>query len=145
MVYIRKFAKSDVNQVSEIAQISLKESYDEELYISIHNYWPEGFLVASLDNYILGFISGVIVSKDTSRILMLAVRPSHRKKGIGSNLLQSFIESSAQKGMKKITLEVRVSSDNAMKFYRERGFHPLGIIEDFYSNGESCIKMIKYL
>lgn len=145
MVYIRKLTKSDVDQVSEIAQISLKESYDEELYITIHNYWPDGFLVASLDNDILGFISGVIVSKDTSRILMLAVRPSHRKKGIGSNLLQSFIENSAQKGRKKITLEVRVSSDKAIKFYKERGFHPLGIIEDFYSDGESCLKMIKYL
>ena len=145
MVYIRKFTKSDVNQISNIAQTSLKESYDDELYISIHNYWPDGFLVAALDNYILGFISGVIVSKDTSRILMLAVRPSHRNKGIGSTLLQNFIENSAQKGMKKITLEVRVSSENAVNFYRKRGFHPIGIIEDFYSNGESCIKMIKYL
>ncbi|MFW6176185.1 MAG: GNAT family N-acetyltransferase [Thermoplasmatota archaeon] len=145
MVYIRKFTKSDVNQISEIAQISLKESYDEELYIAIHNYWPEGFLVASLDSYIFGFISGVIVSKDTSRILMLAVRPSHRNKGIGSNLLQNFIEKSAQKGMKKITLEVRVSSEKAISFYRKKGFHPLGIIEDFYTDGESCVKMVKYL
>lgn len=145
MVYIRKFTISDVDQVSQIAKISLKESYDEELYIAIHNYWPEGFLVASLDSYILGFISGLLVSKDTARILMLAVRPSHREKGIGSNLLQSFIESSAQRGMKKITLEVRISSNKAIKFYRERGFHPIGIIEDFYSNGESGIKMIKYL
>jgi len=145
MVYIRNFTKSDVDQVAEIAQISLKESYDEELYITIHNYWPEGFLVASLDSYILGFISGVIVSKDTSRILMLAVRPNHRNKGIGSNLLQNFIERSAQKGMKKITLEVRVSSEKAINFYREKGFHALGIIEDFYTNGESGIKMIKHL
>lgn len=145
MVYIRQFVQSDITQVSEIAEISLKESYDEELYFTIHNYWSEGFLVADIDGYIVGFISGIIVSKDTSRILMLAVRHSFRNRGVGSNLLQVFTEKSAQKGMNKITLEVRTSSENAINFYRKKGFQPIGVIEDFYSNGESCLKMIKYL
>ncbi len=145
MGYIREFRKQDLRQVAEIAKISLQEIYTEELYIKIHSLWPDGFLVAEEGRCILGFISGVLPDESSSRILMLAVRPDQRRRGIGSSLLQAFINRSAGRGVSKVTLEVRLSNQESIEFYQKRGFQITGRIQNFYTNGDDAFKMVKYI
>ncbi len=145
MAFIRRFRKIDLEKVHAIAEMSLKEKYTKELYISIHQMWQDGFLVAELDHTVVGFICGIVEDRDTSRILMLAVHLFYRAQGIGSELLQTFIEKSSNRGLNKVTLEVRVSRDYAIKFYQKRGFQVVGSLKDFYTDGEDGYKMIRYL
>ncbi len=145
MVVIRDFQLDDIGKVVYIADISLIEEYDEELFFTLYSAPNSKFLVAIKDIMVVGFICGIFQTENKSRILMLAVHPLYRRQGIGSSLLETFLNISAQKNVKKIFLEVRPTNHVALNFYRKRDFIPVEILEDFYTDGESGIKMVKYM
>jgi len=135
----------DLKKVHQIADISLKENYTRELLLTIKETWNDGFLVYDINGNIVGFICGMILNSESVRILMLAVHPLQRNRGIGSELLQRFVEISSSNGIKKIVLEVRVGSLKAIKFYQKRGFQITEKLENFYTNDENGYKMVRYL
>ncbi|MBS3817499.1 MAG: GNAT family N-acetyltransferase [Candidatus Thermoplasmatota archaeon] len=145
MPLIRRFKKADLEKVYRISDISLKEEYPRELFISIQELWNQGFLVVEISNEVVGFICGVVENSKTSRILMLAVHPFYRNRGLGGEILKNFIEVSSNRGLSKVTLEVRVSSESVITFYQKRGFQLAGRLEDFYTDGEDGFKMVRYL
>ncbi len=142
---IRRFKKEDLERVQNIADISLKEEYNRELFITIKELWNNGFLIHEISGEITGFICGIIQDPETVRVLMLAVHPFYRNRGIGSELLQRFMEVSSSIGTSKIVLEVRVGSTKVIKFYQKRGFQIVKRLEDFYTNGENGYQMVRYL
>ncbi len=145
MPLIRPFKTTDIEPVVSISNVSLNEDYDTSLYFSISESWNGIFLVALENGVVVGFINGLVENGDTSRVLMLAVHPGHRKKGIGNSLLDSFISLSISVGVDRVMLEVRPSNLNARRFYINRKFRPIEEVEDFYLNGESCIRMVRSL
>ncbi|MFW5946418.1 MAG: GNAT family N-acetyltransferase [Candidatus Natronoplasma sp.] len=145
MPLIRRFKKEDLEEVQNIADISLKEVYDRNLFITIKELWREGFLVYEINGDVTGFICGVILDSKSVRVLMLAVHPIYRNRGIGSKLLERFTEIALSIGANKIVLEVRTGSRKAIKFYQKRGFQIVNLLEDFYTDGEDGYQMVRYL
>lgn len=145
MALIRRLKKDDLEKVQDIADISLKEEYNRELFITIKELWDDGFLVYEMNGEVTGFICGIILDSESVRVLMLAVHPLYRNRGIGSELLQRFTEVSSSIGANKILLEVRVGSKNVIQFYQKRGFQIVELLEDFYTNGEDGYQMVRYL
>ncbi len=142
---VRISKREDLERIHQIARMSLEEEYTGELFVAIMEMWNEGFLVYEVNGEIIGFICGTIVDQDSVRVLMLAVHPLYRNRGVGSELLQRFVEVSSSLGVKRIILEVRVSSSKAIKFYQKRGFQITEKLKDFYTNGENAYKMARYL
>lgn len=142
---VRKSRRDDLDKVHHIADISLDEDYTGELFIAIKEMWGDGFLVYEINGRIVGFICGTILDQKSVRVLMLAVHPLYRNHGIGSELLQRFVEVSSSMGATRVVLEVRVSSSKAIEFYQKRGFQVTDKLEDFYTNGEDGYKMVRYL
>lgn len=145
MPLIRRFKKEDLEKIQNIADISLEEKYNRELFITIKELWNDGFLIYESSGKIIGFICGIILDSESVRVLMLAVHPAYRNRGIGSELLQRFIEVSSSIGANKIVLEVRVGSRRAIKFYRKRGFQIMERLANFYTDGEDGYQMLRYL
>jgi len=145
MPLIRRLKKEDLEKVQNIADISLEEEYNRELFITIKELWNDGFLVHEINGEVTGFVCGIILDSETVRVLMLAVHPFYRNRGIGSELLQRFMEVSSSIGTSKVVLEVRVGSRKAIKFYQKRGFQIVERLEDFYTNGEDGYQMVRYL
>ncbi len=50
----------------------------------------------------------------------------------------------AMRGIRTIELEVRISNDEAIHFYKRYGFAIAGVLEKFYTDGEDGYKMIKH-
>ena len=144
MTSIRKFRESDLNDVVRIAKNSLTVDYDPRLYISIYEMWPEGFFVAEENGTLVGFIAGISEDED-ARILMLAVIGDFRRRGIGTALLNSFINSCNLNGIRKIYLEVRISNVGAIRFYKSLGFAEGSIYPRYYEDGEDALIMWKSL
>ncbi len=140
------YKKEYLNQIMEIVADSLGEFYGPDLYENLSRNWRDGFIVSTYKNIVVGFILGVIPVSTESRILMFAVKKEFRGNGIGTMLMNSFIERSANIGVKKISLEVRVSNKIAISLYIHFGFtFSPQIIPKYYSNGEDGYQMIKYL
>jgi ribosomal-protein-alanine N-acetyltransferase len=66
-----------------------------------------------------------------SELLLLAVTPSHRRRGIGRGLLHHFLERARSDGATRVHLEVR-DGNPAIEMYRSAGFAPIGRRRNYY-------------
>ncbi|MES2097594.1 MAG: GNAT family N-acetyltransferase [Pseudomonadota bacterium] len=72
---------------------------------------------------------------DEAELLLLAVRPSARRRGVGAALLRSVIADSAARNIAALHLEVREGND-AIKLYKNSGFHKVGERRDYYRGAD---------
>ncbi len=145
MTIIRNFEEKDIGDITDIAKRSLNTDYDPRFYISIHELWPSGFLVAEENGRIVGFIAGVMPQESEARILMMAVKKHFRRRGIGRALMHAFINNCTLIGAKRTYLEVRRSNTAAIKFYRSLGFSTGASYPSYYDDGEDALIMWKTL
>lgn len=68
---------------------------------------------------------------DEAELLLLAVAPSHRRRGIGRTLLDHFLEQARGLGLARVHLEVR-DGNPAIDMYRSAGFSPIGRRRNYY-------------
>lgn len=111
---------------------------------SLHN--PYHLLLAAKKQQIVcGLLEAVLVSDDCS-LLLLAVLPEFRRKGVGTALLQRLVDFARSKNARGISLEVRSSNLPAQKLYESAGFQRAGIRPGFYSAPkEDAIVLIRPL
>jgi ribosomal-protein-alanine N-acetyltransferase len=93
--------------------------------------------VQERDDTVAGFSLSRCVA-DEAELLLIAVRPDHRRRGLGSQLLHHFLDRSAETGLKRVHLEVR-DGNSAIAMYRALGFKPVGRRRNYYrgSHGDS--------
>jgi len=68
---------------------------------------------------------------DDSELLLLAVLPSRHRHGIGTRLLDEFVETAREKGVGRLHLEVR-DGNPAVDMYRGAGFSLAGRRRNYY-------------
>jgi [ribosomal protein S18]-alanine N-acetyltransferase len=74
---------------------------------------------------------------DEEELLLIAVSPSCRRRGLGSALIKLLIEEARKRGTAYIFLEMR-RGNPAMHLYQRLGFEPIGERPEYYrtANGE---------
>ena len=86
---------------------------------------------------------------ERAHLVLLAVRPSHRRLGIGQRLLDWLLESTRTAGMASIHLELRAGNDAARRFYRAMGFYETVLVPGYYRSGEGkkegALRMLRVL
>ncbi len=83
---------------------------------------------------------------DEGHITNVAVLPSYRGLGLSKILLADLFEMCQDKGITRLTLEVRKSNAVAIKLYENLGFFASGIRPNYYSKPvEAAIIMWKEL
>jgi ribosomal-protein-alanine N-acetyltransferase len=93
------------------------------------------------DRALVGYL---IISRyvDAWHVMNVAVAPEHRRKGIGSALLERLFELTAEDGRRGYTLEVRVSNTEAIRLYERLGFRRRGVRRGYYTdNREDALIM----
>ena len=143
---LRDFRIADIPEIVQIVSDALHERYDSALYQSLSQQWPEGFLVATdpFDRPI-GFLLGVNQIEGEARILMFAVDREHRQQGIGSLVMERFFARCRARGLRRVTLEVRVSNATAIRFYSRYGYSVTDLLRGYYSDGENGYQMARSL
>lgn len=68
---------------------------------------------------------------DEIELLLIAVRPDFRGKGLGKQLLERFIDTARQRDAAKVFLEMRANNP-AERLYRAAGFEQIGQRHDYY-------------
>ena len=86
---------------------------------------------------------------ERAHLVLLAVRPSHRRLGIGQRMLEWLLESARIAGMASIHLELRAGNDAARRFYRAMGFYETVLVPGYYRGGEGrkegALRMLRVL
>jgi len=129
--------------VIKLASDTLTERYNPSIFNYFYETYPQGFIVAEIAHKIVGFIVTVKTKPDTAKILMLAVSKQHRRKKIGTMLLNELYKKILEENITAIELEVRTDNTTAIKFYEKHGFKIKNKLPNFYQNGEPAYVMRK--
>lgn len=98
-----------------------------------------------------GSISGFAImeiGEERAHLVLLAVRPSHRRLGIGQRLLDWLLESARVAGMASVHLELRAGNEAARRFYRAMNFHETVLVPGYYrgeARKEGALRMLRVL
>lgn len=95
----------------------------------------------ALDGEELVGYAGGLVAGDDVQLLKVAVRSSHRRRGIAAELISRLAEDCRNLAVASMSLEVRVSNDGARAFYERMGFAEEGVRPRYYSDGEDALIM----
>ena len=101
-------------------------------------------LIASLLGDVAGFAIMHFGDRD-AHLLLLAVQPIHRRRGIGRALLEWLEKSCRTAGIEAIRLEVRAGNHSAIAFYRACGFRHFARLGGYYDRQEAALAMDKSL
>ena len=81
-----------------------------------------------------GPAAGFVLSRqalDEEELLLVAVRPELRRRGLGTRLLQSYFTAARRRGVRRIFLEMRANNP-AHSLYSRCGFAPIGTRPRYY-------------
>jgi ribosomal-protein-alanine N-acetyltransferase len=93
---------------------------------------------------LLGF--GIMSFRDeVAHLLLLAVRESHQRQGIGTRILHWLEAVAVTGGITRIDVECRRDNAAARNFYGEVGYHEHVISRRYYRGLEDAVRLEKWL
>jgi len=140
LIIIRKFQPSDFQWVIDIERKVFNE-HDPYLYMQFYETYPDTFIVAKINGFVVGYIAGFLTQEGAGRIFSLAVHPSYQRRSVGSHLLKEIIHIFNERGVLEIILEVRMDNTKAKRFYERHGFFQFGIAEKYYNDAQDACLM----
>ena len=148
---VRRCDPADLIPVMEINMKTLPEHYSDYFYESLLSELPESFLVAEIEGRVIGYIMckteyGFSNFKKLGfvkkgHVVSVAVIDQHRKKGIGSALVEEAINGVKIKKCDELYLEVRCSNTEGVRLYEKLGFIIKQRLKAYYRDGEDAFLM----
>lgn len=101
------------------------------------------YILAETEGQTIGY-GGMWLILDEAHITNVAVRESHRGKGVGERLVKFLIDEAFKSGARSMTLEVRAGNVAARSLYEKMGFVVEGTRPGYYQdNKEDALIMWK--
>ena len=145
---IRRCAYDDLNSVISINLKTLPEHYTEYFFESLLREIPEAFIIAEINNVVVGYIMCKLefgfsnfrklgfVKK--GHVVSIALLQEHRGKSIGEALMMEGINGVSTRKGDEIYLEVRTSNGPAISLYQKLGFQIKSVLKSYYRDGEDA-------
>ena len=131
MIKISLISENDIAAVAALekeifsdawSEKSIRETY-EQSHALIIGAWEE----ETLTGYVIFYYV-----LDEGEIARIAVAPQCRRKGVAARLFTGVLKECEKKEITKIMLDVRISNEPAIAFYKKHGFIEDGIRKGFY-------------
>jgi ribosomal-protein-alanine acetyltransferase len=139
---IRAATAADVDAVMAIERASFPTDAWSEPAMRETLEAGDGF-VAEDDGSVVGY-AAVLAPRGSgdADVLTIAVGEGSRGQGIGADLLQHMVDTAAERGARRVFLEVRADNPVAQHLYTSRGFAPVGRRPRYYQpDGVDAIVM----
>jgi [ribosomal protein S18]-alanine N-acetyltransferase len=122
-ISIRCATRWDIRQVLKIDRLAFAQQWNYETF---ERALKDVFLVCE-EKKILRTILGFVVARhsegaESAMILKVAMHPHHRKKGIGTRLIQAALDELAKMHVRTVDLHVHPSNPGAIRLYERFGF-----------------------
>lgn len=126
----------DLDAVVDIEQQSFTAPWSRSAFLSELENTREARLLVARVGAGHGTVVGYIAYRralDEMHVVLIAVHPAWRRRGIARALLCEAMEQARQIACSKATLEVRVSNTAAQQLYYRLGFAPVGVRPRYYT------------
>ena len=128
----------------ELVEVGLGWRYRPEYVRRLIDDPDTVVLIADTREGVTGFAI-MAFGDERAHLVLLAVRPTHRRRGTGRRLIEWQLDSAATAGIASIHLELRVGNVAARTFYRALGFTDTVRIPGYYGGREAAIRMVRVL
>jgi [ribosomal protein S18]-alanine N-acetyltransferase len=113
----------NISQILEIQTESKISPWSEKGYLDELKNKNSKCLVAKFGKETVGFaIMRLIITDKTAEILNIAIRLNFQRKNFAQTLLNEIYKLSIYNNLERIILEVRVTNEAAIKFYKKNSF-----------------------
>ena len=145
-IRIAPFTVARIDEVLTIEKISFSDPWSREMFRSELEVGGGTYArIAERGKTLVGYLLAVMII-DEAHLGNLAVVPSERRSGVGQRLLDDLLETAREKGVARVTLEVRESNQIARKFYYRNEFIDVAMRKNYYRNPvEDAIVMLRSL
>lgn len=100
-------------------------------------------VLASINNELAGFLMASETELELD-IYIIVVASTHKRKGIGTKLLEYLIAYGHEKKIESIILETRESNTAARNLYKKVGFKEVGLRKAYYSSPVEHAVVMRY-
>ena len=141
-VKVRRMGLVDVDKVMKVELDAFTVPWTRKAFVNelLSNQFAYYF-VAETNKEIIGYIGSWIVV-DEAQVTNIAILSTYRGHGIGDLLLKAMLEYAKILGVKKFTLEVRVSNEVAINLYKKNGFQNGGIRKKYYTDNQEDARVM---
>lgn len=147
-VSVRLATPADADDIAAISRDYIEHGFDWR--------WTEDRVQKEIDNpqtnvAVVGSLGSVVAfgimaySDEDAHLLLMGVRRSSQRKGVGSAILSWLEEVAVNWGAARRLVEARVSNAAAQSFYAAHGYHALRIEKAMYREVEDGLRFQKWL
>lgn len=134
---IRPFTADDIPAAAALEREAFGENAWSERSLADELARDDAALFSAFDEgtsdpAFIGY-AGMRAVFDEGTVNNVAVRTRWRRRGVGRALTEALIRCARNRGLRFLTLEVRVSNEAAIALYEGMGFRCAGIRRGFYS------------
>lgn len=134
-VLLAPMLADDLDAVLAIEHKSFSTPWTDTMFLSELRQGPSSqLLVARLEKRpttIVGYV-GYRAVLDEMHVMIVAVAPAWRRRGIAQRMLSEAMEQARQAECARAILEVRASNVGAQQLYYRLGFAPVGVRPKYY-------------
>ncbi|RIV17144.1 ribosomal-protein-alanine N-acetyltransferase [Alicyclobacillaceae bacterium I2511] len=141
-VSMRNMRLQDVDFVLRVERRSFSAPWSRQAFTTelVDNQFAR-YWVLEYHGRIIGY-AGVWLIVDEGHITNIAIDPEFRGRRLGERLMRGLLAQCLANGMKRVTLEVRVTNGVAQNLYRKLGFVDSGVRKGYYTdNREDALIM----
>lgn len=142
-IHVRWMIRRDMSEVIGIEQQAFEFPWLEEDFTRCLRQRNCIGMVAELADSVVAFM---IYELHRSRLHMLnfAVTRSHRRLGIGTQMMEKLVGKLTPDRRGRIVLEVRETNLPAQLFFRSLGFRATSVLKDFYQDSTEDAYLMQY-
>jgi len=133
---LRKAVTADLPDIHAIEIESFADdAWDFEVFASILTESDVQFMVACLDNVVVGYYVLSFKSSERAKIGAFAVKSSHRRTGIAKLMMENILLTCSNNSRENIMLEVKAANNPAISLYSSFDFVIESHEKDYYGEG----------
>jgi ribosomal-protein-alanine N-acetyltransferase len=132
-IHVRWMIRRDMTEVLEIEQEAFEFPWSDDDFTRCMRQRNCIGMVAEMADSVVAFM---IYELHRSRlhVLNFAVRRSHRRLGIGTQMMEKLVGKLTPERRSRIVLEVRERNLPAQLFFRTLGYRAISVLKDFYQD-----------
>ena len=131
-VEITRMRRRHLRRVLAIEGLVYPRPWSTTLFLSeIAQKSTRSYIVARHEMVVVGY-AGMMFTGREAHITNIAVDPDLHGRKVGSRLLLTLVTEAVARGAHTLSLEVRVSNNNAQAMYAKFGFSVVGVCKGYY-------------
>lgn len=142
-IHVRWMIRRDMPDVLAIEREAFEFPWSEEDFTrSLRQRTCIGMVAEYADSVVAFMIYEL--HRTRLHVLNFAVMRSHRRLGIGTQMLRRLIAKLAPERRSRIVLEVRETNLPAQLFFRAAGFRAVSVLRDFYRDSDEDAYLMQF-